>query len=237
VPAGGFFLFFEQADSMNAKTYRRVRIAVGAMVLGFCALVFADVAGWIPPAAARAGLWLQFVPSLSGLAQGLGWVSAGCLLVVVATLVFGRIYCAMACPLGVLMDFSAWLADRTGKNRRLPYRKGKVWLRVMAPLACVAGWLVGSAVPAGFLDPYSLFGKITAATLRPMAAPGCGKRPVGRSGGDFPGGVDHRRGGARLVGNDRRAGGVSRPRVVQHRMPGGRGAWADFQARVVPAAD
>jgi polyferredoxin len=154
---------------MNAKTYRRLRIAVGAMVLGFCALVFADVAGWIPPAAARAGLWLQFIPSLSGLAQGLGWISAGCLVVVLGTLVFGRIYCAMACPLGVLMDFSAWLADRTGKKRRLPYRKGKVWVRVVAPLACVVGWLVGSAVPAGFLDPYSLFGKITAGTLRPMA--------------------------------------------------------------------
>lgn len=152
---------------MNARNYRRLRIAVGGLTLAFCALAFADIGDWISAEVARAALWPQFAPSLLGLLKGAGWVSAGCLAVIVLTLLFGRIYCAMLCPLGVLMDFTAWLARRTGRKRKLPYRPGKTWIRAGAVAVCAAGLLAGTAVPLAFLDPYSVFGKITAATLRP----------------------------------------------------------------------
>jgi ferredoxin len=153
---------------MNAVAYRRVRIAVGALALGFCALVFADVGDWVSAPWARAGLWLQFTPSLLGLAHGAGWIAAGCVAVLVLTLLFGRIYCAMLCPLGVMMDLSAKFAGRTGKKRRLPYRAGKMWLRTLVVAVCAGGLMAGTALPLGFLDPYSVFGKITSATLRPL---------------------------------------------------------------------
>jgi ferredoxin len=152
---------------MNAAVYRRLRIAVGGAVLGFCALAFADIGDWIPAQVARAGLWQQFTPSLLGMMQEVGWMAAGAVAVVVLTLIFGRVYCAMLCPLGVLMDLSAWLARRTGKKRKLPYRPGCFRLRAGAVVVAVAGLLAGTAVPLGLLDPYSIFGKITAATLRP----------------------------------------------------------------------
>lgn len=152
---------------MNAAIYRKLRIAVGGGALAFCTLAFADIGDWIPASAARLGLWPQFAPSLLSLMQGAGWLAAGCLAVVVITLLFGRVYCAMLCPLGVLMDLSAWLARRTGKKRRLPYRPGRPWLRAGAVALCAAGLLAGSAIPLGLLDPYSIFGKITSATLRP----------------------------------------------------------------------
>lgn len=153
---------------MNAVHYRRFRILTGGLTLGFCALAFADVGDWISANVARAVLWPQFVPSLSALLEGAGWISAGCIAVIVLTLLFGRIYCAMLCPLGVLMDFSAWLARRTGRKRRLPYQKGWTWLRLMTVCACAISLAAGIALPIAFLDPYSLFGKITSATLRPM---------------------------------------------------------------------
>ncbi len=152
---------------MNAAHYRKLRIAVSGGVLGFCALAFADVGDWIPATVARVALWPQFTPSLLGLMQGAGWMAAGSIAVIILTLLFGRIYCAMLCPLGVLMDLSAWLARRTGKKRKLPYRPGISWPRACAVALCSAGLLAGTAVPLGLLDPYSIFGKITAATLRP----------------------------------------------------------------------
>ena len=152
---------------MNAGHYRKLRIAIGSGVLGFCTLAFADIGDWIPAQLARVGLWPQFTPSLLGLAHGAGWIAAGCVLVLSLTLIFGRVYCAMLCPLGVLMDLSAWLARRTGKKRRLPYRPGRPWLRAGAVGICAVGLLAGSAVPLGLLDPYSVFGKISSATLRP----------------------------------------------------------------------
>jgi ferredoxin len=152
---------------MSAAAYRRLRIAVGAIVLVFCTLAFADIGNWISATVARAGLWLQFTPSMLAMTRGAGWLSAGCVTVLILTILFGRVYCAMLCPLGVLMDFSAWLAKRTGKKRKLPYRPGRVWPRALAVIVCAAGLLAGSALPLAFLDPYSVFGKITAATLRP----------------------------------------------------------------------
>jgi ferredoxin len=99
---------------------------------------------------------------------GAGWISAGCVAVIVLTLLFGRVYCAMLCPLGVLMDLSARIAGRTGKKRKLSYQPGRTRLRVLAVIVCAAGLLAGTALPLAFLDPYSVFGKITAATLRPV---------------------------------------------------------------------
>ena len=153
---------------MNAQAYRRIRIAVGAVVLGFSTLAFADVGGWMSAAVARLGLWPQFMPSLLAVSQGFAWISAGALAVILLTVCFGRVYCAMLCPLGVLMDLSAWLGRRSGKNRKLPYRRGRTWLRFTVVAVCGAGLLAGTAVPLGLLDPYSLFGRITAATVRPM---------------------------------------------------------------------
>jgi ferredoxin len=153
---------------MNARTYRIVRILIGGLVLAGCALAFADIGNWLGVGVARAILWPQFAPSLSGLLTGGGWLAAGCIAVIVLTLCFGRVYCAMLCPLGVLMDFSAWLAGRTGKKRRLPYHRGHPRLRCAAVAVCIIGLIAGTAVPLAFLDPYGVFGKITGGTLRPL---------------------------------------------------------------------
>jgi len=157
---------------MSASAYRRLRIAVGGLTLGLLALAFADIGDWIGPGVARALVWPQFAPSLVALATGAGWIAAGCVAVLLLTLVFGRVYCAMLCPLGVLMDLAAKLAGRTGRRRHLPYRRGRNWLRGMVVVVCAGGLLAGFALPLGFLDPYSIFGKITAATLRPAVGAG-----------------------------------------------------------------
>jgi polyferredoxin len=153
---------------MKAVAYRRFRIAVGAGILVFSVLAFANVGGWIPASIARVGMWPQFAPSLLAAWQGVTWISAAFLVVLVMTLLCGRVYCAMLCPLGVLMDLSAWLARRTGKKRKLAFREGVSGLRVAVVIVCVGGLVAGLALPLVFLDPYSVFGKITVATVRPL---------------------------------------------------------------------
>ena len=152
---------------MNARTYRLVRIVIGTLVIVSCALAFSDIRDWVGVGVARGILWFQFAPSLSSLLTGGGWLAVGCLAVIALTLCFGRIYCAILCPLGVLMDFSARLARRTGKKRKLPYSRDRPWLRVAAVVICIIGLIAGTAVPLALLDPYSIFGKIIGGTLRP----------------------------------------------------------------------
>jgi len=154
---------------MSVRSYRRLRIAVGAVVLLACTVVFADVRDWFEAPAARWLLWPQFGPSVLGFLTDPGWVAAGFLVVLGMTLLLGRVYCAMLCPLGVLMDFSAWLGRRTGARRRLSYRRGRTWLRVAVVAAAVVAVAGGSAWAAGLLEPFSLFGRIVSGTLRPLA--------------------------------------------------------------------
>ncbi|NWK54398.1 4Fe-4S dicluster domain-containing protein [Verrucomicrobiaceae bacterium N1E253] len=155
---------------MSVAIYRKIRILIGALVLASCTLVFVDISHWLSVPMARASLFLQFTPSLLSLVQGLAWFGAGAVVVVLLTLLFGRIYCAMLCPMGVLMDFSAWLARRTGKKRKLPHTKNRKYLRLTVAILCFGGLLVGTAIPLGFLDPYSLFGKVVSASARPVLA-------------------------------------------------------------------
>ena len=153
---------------MSPILYRRIRMGVGTLVLVFCSLAFADVGQWLSAPLLRAGLWTQSAPSLLSLMQGAGWMAGGCVAVLLLTLLFGRVYCAMLCPLGVLMDLSAKLSKRNGRNRRLSYQKGHPWLQTGVVALVSFGLISGTALPLAFLDPYSLFGKMISSTLRPL---------------------------------------------------------------------
>ncbi len=169
---------------MKTQVYRRVRITVGALVIAFCTLAFANVGGWIPADVLRGGIWPQFAPSLLAALQGVAWMSLACVVVLGLTLIFGRIYCAMLCPLGVLMDLAAWLARRGGKKRRLEYSKAHNKLRTAVVAVAIIGLLAGSAIPLGLLEPYSLFGRISSALLRPLV--GIGNHQLSSTGWFLP---------------------------------------------------
>lgn len=154
---------------MSVRAYQGLRVIVGTAVLLGCGLVFADVRGWLDSRFTDVFLWPQFLPSVLAFLRGAGWMAAGFVAVLVLTALFGRVYCAMLCPLGVLMDAAAWLGRKRGRKRKLPYRRGQAWLRVAVVVATVGFLVSGSAVVLGFLDPFSLFGRIMAGTVRPVA--------------------------------------------------------------------
>ena len=86
---------------------------------------------------------------------------------VVLTLVFGRIYCSVVCPLGVMQDIIAWVGRRVSK-RRYSYSKELRWLRypVLALFVVAALLDVGSVVQ--LLAPYSAYGRIAANVMQPV---------------------------------------------------------------------
>lgn len=110
--------------------------------------------------------WLakvQFLPAV--LALNVGVVVA----LVVLTLLFGRVYCSVICPLGVMQDVVSWLSGRRKKKRyRFAYSPAVSWLRygVLAvfAVALIAG--IGSLV--ALLAPYSAYGRIAQNLLAPL---------------------------------------------------------------------
>lgn len=139
---------------------KRIRIALATVFFVGLLLMFLDFTGtmhcylsWMAK--------LQFWPALTS-ATLVGAVCA--VIVIVLTLVFGRIYCSVICPLGVMQDIIAKIG-RLGRRNPYSYSKEKKWLRY--------GFLVImlALVPFGLssiLAPYSAFGRIANTLFRPL---------------------------------------------------------------------
>lgn len=93
---------------------RKIRLTFAMICFALITLLFLDFTGtlhgWFG--------WLakiQFLPAVLALNVGV------ILFLVILTLVCGRIYCSVICPLGVFQDILAWLGRQPKKRRKLPY--------------------------------------------------------------------------------------------------------------------
>ena len=129
-------------------------VCVTALFLDFTGTVHAWL-GWT----AR----VQFLPALM----------AGNVIIVAAlvalTLIFGRVYCSVICPMGVMQDVISWLSGRRkGKKFRFTYSCELRVLRLsvlgLFIVAIVAG--IGSFV--ALLAPYSSYGRIVSNLFEPL---------------------------------------------------------------------
>jgi polyferredoxin len=163
---------------MHSAVLRRLRVAIAAAVFAGLFLALAGV-HWLGLEAA--GHYLastQFVPSLLALVTGASF-SVAWILIAIAALLVGRVYCSAVCPFGILQDVIARIAAiLRRRNAALPYALPLTWIRHLflwgAVVAIGAGW--GSFTIA-LLDPYSSFGRIVSIIFRPLI--GLADRAVG----------------------------------------------------------
>jgi ferredoxin len=124
------------------------------------------------------GITLLFLDFTGTLHTWLGWMAKIQLLpavmalnvvVIVAlavlTLVFGRIYCSVICPLGILQDV---LARLRRKKNKYSYSKEVRWLRYPMLVLGVGCWVLGVGSVVQLLAPYSAFGRIATMVLQPL---------------------------------------------------------------------
>ena len=139
---------------------RRVRVVAAIMSVVLITLLFLDFSGTLHPYLG----WIakiQLVPAL--LALNLG----GLLFVVVATLVLGRVYCSVLCPLGIMQDTISRVSAVRKKNR-FHWSKPKTILRYVFLGLFVLSLVVGVPAVVAILDPYSVYGRIASNLLSPI---------------------------------------------------------------------
>lgn len=147
-----------------------LRVIVAAIFFGGLTSGFLDLSNRMPAPAIGALAWPQFLPSLLRWIAAPGVAAAGFILVIAATLIFGRIYCSAICPLGILQDgfsrASGWFG---GRQRHRFSRPGpRVQLLILA--IAVVLLALGHGGLLGFLDPFSAFGRIVGDIGRPIFA-------------------------------------------------------------------
>lgn len=131
---------------------KKIRIALAAVFWIGITLLFLDVAGvlhgylgWMAK--------IQLLPAV--LAVNVG-VIVGLVLI---TLVFGRIYCSVICPLGVTQDIISHVGTAKSKAP-YKYRKPQKWLRYGVWVLFVASIIAGVNVVVALLAPYGAYGRM-----------------------------------------------------------------------------
>ena len=139
---------------------RKIRIIAAALCFTLITLLFLDFTGTIH---AWFG-WLakvQFLPAILALNVGV------IVFLVALTLLFGRVYCSVICPLGVMQDIISWFAGRRKKNR-FSYSPAKNWLRYAVLAIFIVSLAAGFGAVALLVAPYSAFGRIAQNLFAPL---------------------------------------------------------------------
>lgn len=139
---------------------RKIRTTLAVIFLLAITLLFLDFTGTL-----HAWLgWMakiQFLPALLALNVG---VIIG---LVALTLIFGRIYCSVICPLGVMQDAFAWFGKKAKKNR-YKYSPAKSILRYVVLGVVIVAFLLGIGSIVALFAPYSAYGRIVQNLLAPV---------------------------------------------------------------------
>lgn len=142
---------------------RKTRIILATIFFVGVTLLFLDFTG-----AFHAWLgWMakvQFLPAV--LAVNFGVVAA----LVLLTLVFGRIYCSVICPLGIMQDIFSWIRGKFRKKDRFrfTYSPARNWLRYILLVLFIIGLALGAHSIVLLIAPYSAYGRIAANLFAPV---------------------------------------------------------------------
>ena len=139
---------------------RKIRIILAAVFFAGLTLLFLDFTGTLHH-------WLGFMAKVQFWPAVLTLNVAVVAALVVLTLVVGRIYCSVVCPLGVMQDLFGWMGKKARKNR-YTYSKEVKWLRYAVLAVFIVALLAGVGSVFQLLEPYSAFGRIATMLLQPL---------------------------------------------------------------------
>lgn len=156
----------------TASKLKRVRLAVSLVSGLLVALAFLSFPGVVPAGAISVVTYLQFLPSLLKFTHIAAIGAAGFAVVLLLTLLFGRVYCSFLCPLGTLQDGFTWLARKVNRKNVQRASPRYDWLRFGLLGVSAASLLAGSTLSVNLLDPFSNFGRILSHLARPIVLAG-----------------------------------------------------------------
>ena len=142
---------------------KKIRVTLAALFFLLMTLLFLDFTGTVH-------LWFGWLAKLQLFPAILAHSAVIVAALILFTLLFGRVYCSIICPLGVLQDGVSRIAGRRkGKKNRFRYSKAKTWLRYGALALLIAALVIeGIGFIASLLDPYAAFGRVGSNVFAPV---------------------------------------------------------------------
>ena len=137
---------------------RKIRTILAAVFFVLITLLFLDFTGTLHH-------WLNWMAQIQFLPAVMALNVVVVVALVVLTLIFGRIYCSIICPLGVFQDV---LARFHRKKNKYNYSKEVRWLRYPMLVVFVIAGVAGIGSLFQLLAPYSAYGRIATMIFQPI---------------------------------------------------------------------
>jgi polyferredoxin len=155
---------------MTSYNLRKIRIVLSVLTLLLFISVFIDFRNLLPDWFIKNIVFFQFIPSAYKF-HNIGILAAtGLFVVLMLTLISGRIYCSFLCPLGALQDIFIRIGNRIkNKRRRFTFSKPHNLLRYSLLVLLLITTFLWGIYFLTLLDPYSIFGRLITYFGKPFA--------------------------------------------------------------------
>lgn len=142
---------------------KHLRVILAAIFFMGITLLFLDFTGtlhsWLG--------WMAKIQFLPAVLAANAVITAGLILL---TVVFGRIYCSVICPLGIMQDIISWINGKLKKKNRFRfnYSPERKWIRYGFLAIFIAALVLGVHSLTALLAPYSSYGRIASNLMAPI---------------------------------------------------------------------
>ena len=128
---------------------KKLRQILATVSIIMVTLLFLDFTG-------TAHAWLGWMAKIQFLPALLSLNVAVIISLVLLTLLLGRVYCSVICPLGIMQDGFAWIGKKVHKNR-YSYSPALTALRYIMLAVLAGGIIAGIGAVVALLAPYSAY--------------------------------------------------------------------------------
>lgn len=150
--------------------YRKLRILLAVVSIIAVTLLFLDFTG-------IAQQWWGWLAKIQLVPAFLSLNIVAIVTLLMLTLIFGRVYCSVICPLGILQDvvthIRGWIGKKKSRKNRFRYSNPMTWLRwsimflflglIILGLCNIIGTTIVSII-----EPYSAYGRIASSLFAPI---------------------------------------------------------------------
>lgn len=142
---------------------RKIRIVLASVFFIGVTLLFLDFTGTLHA-------WLGWMAKIQFLPAVLAANFAVTAVLLLLTLLFGRVYCSVICPLGIMQDIISWIHGKTKKKNRFrfSYSPEKKVLRYGVLALFIVALILGAHSLVALVAPYSAYGRIASNLLAPL---------------------------------------------------------------------
>lgn len=152
---------------MNLAVLKKIRVIISILFFVSIGVIFLDFRDVVPQQFINSMLFLQFIPSALKFVTVFSFSVCGLFVVLLLTVLFGRVYCSTICPFGTLQDIIIFLSKKFKIKKFFRFTKELKILRYSILAVTLLFIPIGGLFILGLLDPFSNFGRIATDLVKP----------------------------------------------------------------------